>query len=145
MKYEEFIAQVRERARLVSREEADKATRATLETLAGRLHGNEAQQLAAQLPSELAHYMQPAYAGIGDSYGLDEFFRRISMREGLGIHDASFHARVVTGLLSEIVTMGEIADVRAQLPPDFAKLFEVENEGEIPELGEVVQDSVEKE
>ena len=144
MKYEEFIGQVRERARLASREEAEKATRATLETLVGRLQGNEAQQLAAQLPPELAHYMQLASAGIGDSYGLDEFFRRISMREGVEIQDASFHARVVTGLLSEIVTMGEIADVRAQLPPDFARLFEVENEGEIPELGAAIQDTIEK-
>ena len=33
--------------------------------------------------------------------------------------------------------MGEIADVRAQLPADFAHLFEVENEGELPELGTI--------
>ena len=52
--------------------------------------------------------------------------------------DAAFHARVVTALLSEVVTVGEIEDIRAQLPPDFAKLFEVENEGEVPEIGEIV-------
>jgi hypothetical protein len=41
------------------------------------------------------------------------------------------------GPLAETVTVGEINDVRAQLPPDFAHLFEVENEGEIPELGPI--------
>ena len=138
MKYEEFIAQVRHRARLASSDEAEIATRATFETLAGRLQGNEAAQLAAQLPQDIAMYLQPAYAGIGDSYDLNEFFRRISEREGVELADATFHARVVCGLLSEAVSIGEIDDVRAQLPPDFAKLFDVQNEGEIPELGDVV-------
>ena len=143
MKYEEFIGQVRRRARLNSHDEAVNATQATLETLAGRLQGNEAAQLAAQLPEPLSMYMQPPYAGIGDDYDLDEFFRRVSAREGVSEVEANFHARVVIGLLSEAVTMGEIADVKAQLPPDIAKLFDVENEGEIPELGEISPDVIE--
>ena len=140
MKYEEFIAQVRRRARLATSEEAEKATKATLETLAGRLQGNEAAQLAAQLPQEIALYLQPGYAGIGDSYGLDEFFRRIGEREEVESSESMFHARVVCALLSEAVSVGEMDDVRAQLPPDFAKLFDVQNEGEIPELGDVVSE-----
>ncbi len=138
MKYEEFIAQVRKRARLATSQEAEKATKATLETIAGRLHGNEATQLAAQLPQDLALYLQPGYAGIGDSYDLDEFFRRISEREEVALEEATFHARVVCGLLSEAVSVGEMNDVRAQLPSDFAKIFDVQNEGEIPELGDAV-------
>jgi len=35
------------------------------------------------------------------------------------------------------VTMGEIENVKAQLPKDFAKLFEVENEGNLPEEDEL--------
>jgi hypothetical protein len=35
--------------------------------------------------------------------------------------------------------MGGIEDVRAQLPPEFARLFAVENEGEIPELGQIAE------
>ena len=31
-------------------------------------------------------------------------------------------------------SMGEIEDVRAQLPADFAQLFKVENEGDLPEI-----------
>ncbi len=51
MKYDEFISQVQRRANLASREEAERATRATLETLGERLAGGEAKDLAAQLPS----------------------------------------------------------------------------------------------
>lgn len=138
MKYEEFIGTVRRRARLESFEEAEKAARATLETLAARLAGNEANDLAAQLPPELAAYIQP-HAGLGDSYSLEEFFRLISAREGVSLADADFHARVIIGLLTEVVTMGEIEDIRAQLPADFARLFAVENEGEIPELGKIAE------
>jgi uncharacterized protein (DUF2267 family) len=51
--------------------------------------------------------------------------------------DADYHARVVLALIAETVSMGEIEDVRSQLPPEFARLFEVQNEGEIPEIGKV--------
>jgi uncharacterized protein (DUF2267 family) len=137
MKYEEFIGKVRKRARLASTEEAENATRATLSTLAERLEGNEADDLAAQLPQELANFMLTYGTGRGERYSLDEFFRLVSEREGVALADGEYHARVVIGLLAESVTVGEIDDVRAQLPADFAHLFDVENEGEIPELGTV--------
>jgi uncharacterized protein (DUF2267 family) len=138
MKYDEFIAQVRHRARLATTEEAERATRATLQTLAERLEIDEVKDLVSQLPQELALYMQSSTMGIAESFSLDEFFHRVSEREGTDLADATFHARIVTALLSEVVTIGEIEDVRAQLPTDFAKLFEVENEGEVPEIGEIV-------
>ena len=69
--------------------------------------------------------------------GLDEFFWRVSQREGVDLTESTFHARVVVALLSEAVTVGEIEDVRAQLPEDFARLFEVENEGNLPEIDEL--------
>ena len=138
MKYDEFIAQVRHRARLARTEEAERATRATLQTLAERLEIDEVKDLVSQLPQELALYMQSPTMGIAESFSLDEFFHRVSEREGIDLADATFHARIVTALLSEVVTIGEIEDVRAQLPTDFAKLFEVENEGEVPEIGKIV-------
>ncbi len=138
MKYDEFIAEVRRRARLATTEEAENATRATLQTLAERIEIDEVKDLASQLPRELAMYMQSPTTGIAESFSLDEFFHRVSEREGADLADATFHARIVAALLSEVVTVGEIEDVRAQLPADFAKLFEVENAGEVPEIGEIV-------
>ena len=142
MKYDEFIAQLQRRADLGSRDEADRAARATFETLAERLAGGEAKDLASQLPSEIAVYLEQPLAGTGESYSLDEFFQRVSHREGVALPDATFHARVVIGLLSEVVTMGEIENVRAQLPAEFRQLFEVENEGELPGQG-VIETSIE--
>ena len=78
MKYDEFIAQVQRRARLHTREEAERATRVTLETLAERLLGGAVDNLAAQLPRELTLYLEQPNSGIGESFSLDEFFRRVS-------------------------------------------------------------------
>ena len=138
MKYDEFIAQVQRRADLNSRDEAHMAVRATFETLAERLAGGEAKDLASQLPSEIAIYLEQPLSGAGESYSLDEFFQRVSDREGIALPDATFHARVVIALLSEVVTIGEIENVRAQLPAEFRQLFEVENEGELPGQGVIV-------
>ena len=134
MKYDEFLGQVRHRARLGSRGEAERATRATLETLAERLVGGEARDLAAQLPPELAHFLQPPDAGIGTKLTLDELFETVSMREGVELEEATFHARVVIGVLTEAVSQGEIQDVRVQLPAAFAQLFNVANEGDLPQI-----------
>jgi uncharacterized protein (DUF2267 family) len=136
MKYDEFIAQVQQRARLNSRAEAEQATRATLETLGERITGTEAEDLASQLPPEIAQYLQKSPSETGQSFALDEFFWRVSQREGVDLNESTYHARVIAALLSEVVTMGEIQDVRSQLPPDFAKLFDVENEGTLPDVPE---------
>ena len=134
MKYDEFLGQVRHHARLGSRGEAESATRATLETLAERLVGGEARDLAAQLPPELAHFLQPPEAGIGTKLTLEEFFETVSMREGVELKKATFHARVVIGVLTEAISQGEIQDVRVQLPAAFAQLFNVANEGDLPQI-----------
>ena len=121
MRYDEFLGHVQHRARLGSRGEAERATRATLETLAERLVGGEAHDLAAQLPPELARTLQLLDAGIGAKLTLDEFFELVSEREGVELEEATLHARVVIGVLTEAVSMGEIKDVRVQLPAAFAR------------------------
>lgn len=135
MKYDEFVAQVQKRAEIDSREQAERAIEATLETLAERLVGGEPKDLAAQLPPELASYLQQPFAGAGEDLTLDDFFVIVSEREHVPETEAAFHARVVCGLLAEVVSMGEIENVRSQLPSDIRQLFEVENEGELPGQG----------
>jgi uncharacterized protein (DUF2267 family) len=134
VRYDEFLGHVQHRARLGSRGEAERATRATLETLAERLVGGETHDLAAQLPPELALSLQLPDAGIGAKLTLEEFFELVSEREGVELEEATLHARVVIGVLTEAVSLGEIKDVRVQLPAAFAQLFNVENEGDLPAI-----------
>ncbi len=128
MKYDEFIGQVQGRARLGTTQDAVKATRATLEVLSQRLAGGEADDLAAQLPEEIGRYMQGS-GPIGQRFGLDEFFQRVSHKEGVDLPQATHHARAVISVLVEAATPGEIEDVRAQLPDEFDPLFEAGSEG----------------
>jgi uncharacterized protein (DUF2267 family) len=140
MKYDEFISQVQQRTYLATREQAERATRAALETLGERLAGGETKDLASQLPHELARYLREGQERIPGSFTLEEFFWLVSEREGVNLSQAIEHARVVTALLSEVVTMGEIENVRSQLPKDFARLFEVENEGDLPAIDNLPQE-----
>jgi uncharacterized protein (DUF2267 family) len=144
MKYDEFIAQVERRTGLDSRDAAIRATSATLETLAERLAGGEAKDLASQLPPEIGACLQQPLAGAGEPFSLNEFFQRVSSREGLSLADAAYHARIIIALISEVVTMGEIENVRAQLPADFRQLFDVEYEGEVPGQGVIDQEVIEE-
>ena len=93
MQYHEFIGEVQNRARLGSTAEAVRATRATLEVLGERLYGGEADDLAAQLPSEIRNYLTDGDES--QTFGLDEFFERVSENEGVDLPDAAHHARAV--------------------------------------------------
>ncbi|MBE9169773.1 DUF2267 domain-containing protein [Pleurocapsales cyanobacterium LEGE 06147] len=131
MKHDEFIGQVQHRAGLASRGEAEVATRATLETLAERLAGNEPANAAAQLPKGIAGYLEHAWSGMGEPFSLDEFFRRVSQREEVDLPDAVYHSRVVIEVLQEAISQGEIEDIRAQLPEEYLPLFEAGSEGKM--------------
>jgi uncharacterized protein (DUF2267 family) len=75
MKHDEFIGRVQHYARLASRGDAERATRATLETLGERLAGGEPKDLASQLPPEIgAHLLR--CAGTGERFSLDEGERK---------------------------------------------------------------------
>jgi uncharacterized protein (DUF2267 family) len=130
MKHDEFIGQVQHHARLASRGDAEVATRATLETLAERLAGGEANDLASQLPRGIAEYLRTGFAGEGMRFPVAEFFRRVGEREGVDLPKAMYHARAVIAVLYEAVSPGEMADIRAQLPAEYARLFEPGREEE---------------
>src|ERR1700704_1363989 len=97
MTYDEFIGQVQSRARLGTSGDAVRATRATLEVLGQRLFGGEAKDLAAQLPQEIGYYLRQAETS--ESFGLDEFFKRVSERERVDLPVAVHHARVVISVV----------------------------------------------
>jgi len=121
MKGEQFIAEVRNLAELGTNEDAQKAIRATLETLRERLAGNEPADLAAQLPPEIATYVE----GIGgrEVFSVDEFYDRVAHKEGTESEEAVKNARAVATVLQTAVTGGELEDVRSQLSNDYKELF----------------------
>lgn len=132
MKYDEFIKAVQDRGHMESREEAERATRATLQTLAERLAGGEPQDLASQLPPELAEQMRYEGEETSQRLSLDEFFERVSERDGdVDLPRAVYHARVVMAVLQDAVTQGVIDDVRSQLPAEFETLFEAGSQGQM--------------
>jgi uncharacterized protein (DUF2267 family) len=135
LNYDEFVGQVQYHARLASGGDAVRAIRATLETLADRLSGGEADDLAAQLPREIGEYLrrealEDLYQGEG--FGLNDFYQRVAEREKVPFLDAAFHARAVIEVVQEAVSPGEIDDVRAQLPKDYAPLFQSWSSGTPP-------------
>ncbi|MCU7496037.1 MAG: DUF2267 domain-containing protein [Ignavibacteria bacterium] len=124
MELDEFIRDVKRKAVLDNRDEVIKAIKATLETLKERLSGDEPGHIAAQLPRQIGEMLQGE--GKGESFTVEEFFSRVSRREGTEIPVAMLHARSVLEAIREAITAGEMSDVRAQLPAEFYDLFEEE-------------------
>ncbi len=131
MKHDEFVGRVQHHARLGTTSETVRAIHATFKALGKRLHGKEAENLAAQLPPELGTYLTDA--GESETYDLDEFFERVAEYEGVGVDlpQAVHHARAVIATLQEAVSAGELANVRSQLPESYNPLFEAGALGEM--------------
>lgn len=117
--YERFIAAVQQKAGIL-RSEAERATHATLETLAERLSAGEARDLAEQLPPELAPWIATTTAA--EPFDVDEFLSRVAAREQVDPGTAEHHARAVFHALGQTVSEDEIGDMAAELPKDFAPL-----------------------
>lgn len=126
MDYDTFIGEVQNRAQLPTREEAVRVTRITLETFSERLEPGAADNLSAQLPSEIGRHLSKVDEVEG--FGWDEFVDRIVERGGYDEDEAAtavHHARSVIDVVDDAVTAGALDDVRVQLPDDedFEELF----------------------
>ena len=105
----------------VERDEAERATRAVLETLAERLAKGEADDLAAELPPEVAASLHTATPAEG--FDLDEFLNRVAGRAGVDLATAERYARAVFTALGQAVSRKEIDDMAAELSRDYARLL----------------------
>jgi uncharacterized protein (DUF2267 family) len=124
MTYDDFIKAVAKRAG-VSPEQATTIAYATLETLADRISGGEAADLADQLPDRLADHVQKSpVREYAEPFELDEFIRRVSARAGIDAKMAETGARAVLTTVREAVPGYEFGDMIAQLPKDFWKVIE---------------------
>ena len=116
----EFVGSVAKRSG-TSPQQAEALTRATLRTLAERIDGGEARDLAAHLPRELRAYAF-APSETGHRFGLDIFVQRVGGRADVEGDLAKTGMRAVFDTLREAVPPGDYDDVIAQLP---AELWEV--------------------
>jgi uncharacterized protein (DUF2267 family) len=121
VQYDEFIDTVAREAGL-SREDAARAARATLRTLADRISGGEAEDIAAELPEELRLSLRDGEHP--EVFDRQEFVRRVVAREGGLIDEATaeHHVRAVFAALRHAVSPKEIHDAVSQLPKDLQEL-----------------------
>ena len=93
MEYEEFIEVVGQASGGLSAEMAERATQATLQTLAERLPRDEDRHILQQLPAELHRWIHTETEP--EKFDLDEFLDRVAQREGTDTETALRHARRV--------------------------------------------------
>jgi uncharacterized protein (DUF2267 family) len=121
MQHDEFIGRVQHRAQLASRGDAERITRIVLEAISEQMPDVGASHLAAQLPTEIGrHLIGNVKAG---RLTVDEFYRRIGIRERLPLDQVQRHVHAVLDVVGSAVSPGVVAHARAQLPKDYAVLF----------------------
>lgn len=130
MKYEEFLARVRERGEYVDQAEAERVTYAVLRVLATRLPPGELKDLAAQLPGPLGESLQIDPGAVTESYGVDEFCRRVAEQAGTRPATAEWDASAVLSTVADNISGGELNQLISLLPSGYAALL-----GK-PELGQ---------
>ena len=123
MKYDEFIKHVQSFSQVESLDEVKRAVRATLQTLAERIPGNEASKLAEQLPEEMATHFQGREGQSGNVFSLKEFYRRVSDRENIDPAAAVVHVRAVFAVLNSAVIPADFGEVQTTLTEDYEDLF----------------------
>lgn len=136
MRYEELTGQVQARGRLPSRQSAERALRATLETVAERVPDGVAEHLAAQLPTEAAedvhrvtaeHETSPHQRAElrerGERFDLTAFAGRVAWRIG-DSEDAALHqATAVLEVLDAAVAPELMRKLDGVLPHDIRELL----------------------
>lgn len=135
MQHDQFIGQVQARARLSSRGEAERATRSVLETLGERIPEGLADNLAAQLPTEVGEHLRRTEVyggyGTGERFDRDEFVARVCERSGFDAPRAAFAARVVYEVVDEATQGGVMGKVRDALPDDVQSLVTAGSTGQM--------------
>lgn len=121
MDLNQFLDEVAQQADLPSTEHSERAVRATLETLAERIIGDEAHDLASQLPAELGDALQGGAEA--ERFGVEEFLGRVATRGELDPSTAQRAAQAVFSVTRTAVTAEEFDDVVAQLPTEYEPLL----------------------
>ncbi|WP_019631553.1 DUF2267 domain-containing protein [Actinomadura atramentaria] len=123
MKYGQFIATVRENGEYADRAEAETVATTVLETLRSRMTPEGAAHLAAQLPEPLDDVLLANDPDLPESFGVEEFCRRVAERTDSTRTTAEWDASAVLSTVAVTITGGELNRVLSQLPSGYASLF----------------------
>lgn len=132
MEHEEFITHVQSLAQSDSREEAERATRATLETIKERIPGDEATEIASELPQQLGNSLRGRQGESAESFNLQEFITRTSQRENIEPTVAAIHVRAVFAVLQNAVTPTKFTKFHTYFSHDYEELFVTSPSSEVP-------------
>jgi uncharacterized protein (DUF2267 family) len=125
MQYEQLITQIQDQTGMTSRDDADEAIRATLEAIGAGIPTDLADELAAQLPDEIARCLQPpALVAAGATNRMDkrEFIHNVAERCHL---DDAQAAQIIPTVFTTLdrATGGMVStEIRDALPPDIRSL-----------------------
>lgn len=122
MRYDEFVAKVRDRGEYGDRDETERVILAVLGVLARRLDPSEVEDLAARLPERAGGALRSGQ-GTPEPFGAQEFLERIALVTGADEQTAEWDASAVLSTVSEAVPDGEIEDMLTGLPSRYAVLF----------------------
>lgn len=127
MHHDQFLGKVQSAGRLADRGAAERATRATLETLGERIPEGLADNLAAQLPHEIGEHLRrtEVWSGLGSGQRFDklEFIARVAARAGVNETKAAALCHAVVQVVDE-ATGGMVRHkVLHSLPDDIGALL----------------------
>ncbi|MGI3223179.1 DUF2267 domain-containing protein [Streptomyces sp. GTA36] len=123
MKYDGFLARVRELGEYNDQDEAADVTNAVLEVLAQRISPGEVKDLASQLPGPLGQVLEHATPQKAQSFGIEEFYRRVAERTNARPAYGAVGRQRGPDTVADAVTGGELNQIISQLPSSYAVLF----------------------
>jgi uncharacterized protein (DUF2267 family) len=122
MKYDKFLREVRERAEIADREEAELTAVAVVQALCDRLTGDEAGDLLAQLPEPLKSSIMITPGA--ERMTVNDFVEYVAGELGVEPDEARKRIRAVFSTIRDAVTPGEFHDVLVQLPSGYVELLD---------------------
>ncbi|MEA2320356.1 MAG: hypothetical protein QOD81_206 [Solirubrobacteraceae bacterium] len=119
-RYERFLTTIRQETGL-DRDHVERAAMAMLTTLAERISGARAQELAEDVPEHLRLWLREAKER-PETFHVEEFVRRVAEREEVDAETAARHARAAFTALARVAPAYEIDDLVDELPHEYEPL-----------------------